>query len=64
MYSPLRCEGFALTDGEAMERMWSYLVRRFSRMTKEMRPSHRTDIIIHALVYYGLRKKKSLGKAY
>ena len=34
-----------------MERMWSFL-RRFSRMTKEMRPSHRVDILTDAIVYY------------
>ena len=44
-----------------MERLWSYL-RRFNRMTKEMRPVHRTDILTHALLYYRLQKKKSLGK--
>ncbi len=40
MYSPLFTEGIGLSDGEVMERMWSIL-RRFTRMTKEMRPSHR-----------------------
>ena len=44
-----------------MERLWSYL-RRFNRMTKEMRPAHRIDILTHALLYYGLKKKRSLGK--
>lgn len=60
-YSPLRCEGFGLSDGEVMERLWSYL-RRFSRMTKEMRPAHRIDVLTHALLYYGLRSKQKLGK--
>ena len=35
----LYCEGIGLSDGEVMERLWSYL-RRFGRMTKEMHPSH------------------------
>ena len=61
MYSPLRCEGVGLSDGEVMERLWSYL-RRFTRMTKEMRPSHRTDILSHALLFYGCRSKQRLGK--
>ena len=43
-----------------MEHLWSYL-RRFSHMTKEMRPSHRTDVLYHALNYYGMKTKK-LGK--
>ena len=42
-----------------MERMWSYL-RRFTRMTKEMRPSHRIDVLSHALLYYGSMTKKKL----
>ncbi len=43
-----------------MERLWSYL-RRFGRMTKEMRPSHRIDILSSALEYYGRKKKNKLG---
>lgn len=60
LYGPLRCNGFGLSDGEVMERLWSYL-RRFTRMTKEMRPSHRTDVLAHALLYYGHMTKKKLG---
>ena len=30
-------------------------------MTKEMRPSHREDVLAHALVYYGIRTKNKLG---
>ena len=43
-----------------MERLWSYL-RRFSRMTKEMRPAHRTNILSHALLYYTSMSKQKLG---
>lgn len=60
LFGPLRCDGVGLSDGEVMERMWSYL-RRFGRMTKEMRPAHRKDVLVHALVYYGILKKKRLG---
>ncbi len=59
-FGPLRCEGIGMSDGEVMERLWSYL-RPFSRMTKEMRSSHRTDVLAHALVYYGLKKKKKMA---
>ena len=59
MYSPLRCTGVGLSDGEVMERLWSYL-RRFTRMTKEMRPSHRMDILAHALLFYGRHSKQRL----
>jgi len=41
--------------------MWSYL-RRFSQMTKEMRPAHRVDVLSHALLYYGFKTKQKLGK--
>ena len=44
LYSPRRCKGIGLSDGEGMERLWSYL-RRFSRMTKEMRPAHHIDVL-------------------
>lgn len=59
-FGPRRCEGLGLSDGECMERLWSFL-RRFGRMTKEMRPSHREDVLAHALVYYGIRTKNKLA---
>jgi hypothetical protein len=58
VFGPRRCKGIGLSDGEGMERLWSYM-RRFGRITKEMRPSHREDILTHALVYYGMRTKKN-----
>ena len=60
LFGPLRCDGVGLSDGETMERMWSYL-RRFGKMTKEMRPAHRRDILTHALVNYGMKAKEKLG---
>ncbi len=39
-YSPRVISSCGLTDGEATERLWSYL-RRFAKYTKEMKPSHR-----------------------
>lgn len=59
-YGPKRCEGLGLSDGEAMERLWSYL-RRFSAITKEMTASHRTDILTLGLVHYMERSKAKLG---
>ena len=59
-YSPVNCKGIGLSDGEVLERMWSYL-QRFGRMTKEMSPSHRVDILCHGLLYYASMKKKKLG---
>ena len=45
-----------LSDGEVMERLW-----HFSRMTKEMRPSHCVDVLVHALLYYSRQKKDKQG---
>ena len=61
LFGPLRSGGVGLSDGEVMERLWSYL-RCFSRMTKEMQPAHRTDVLVHAFVCYGIRKKEKLGQ--
>ena len=60
MFGPRRCVGIGLSDGETMERLWSYL-RRFSRMTKEMRPSHRIDVLCSALIFYGIKTKEKLS---
>ena len=59
--SPLRCPGIGLSDGEVLERLWSFL-RRFRKITKEMRPSHRVDVITHALLHYGYKTKQKLGR--
>ncbi len=60
-FGPRRCSGIGLSDGKTMECLWSYL-RRFSHMTKEMRPSHRVDVLAHALVYYGILTQREFGK--
>jgi hypothetical protein len=52
LHGPRRCEGIGL-------RPWrDYGLRRFGRMTEEMRPSHRTDVLSGALEYYGIQTKK------
>ena len=56
---PLRCEGIGLGHGEGMECLWSFL-RHFGRMTKEMRPTHRINVLSHALVYYGIQSEEVL----
>ena len=63
LFGPRKCTGIGLSDGETMERLWSYL-RRFSKMTKEMRPSHRIDVLTSALVHYGIRTKEKLCKSH
>ena len=54
--------GFGLSDGEGMERLWSYM-RRFSAMTKEMRPSHRIDVLTDAIVFYAKKTVTNFGKS-
>ena len=52
-----------LTDGEEMERLWSYL-RPFARITKEMTPAHRVDLLTDALIHYGDKKRDGMGKQF
>lgn len=49
-----------MSDGETMERLWSYL-RRYARMT---RPAHRIDVLSSALIYYGMQTKEKLGEQF
>ena len=53
-------EGFGLTDGEAIERLWAYL-RKFSTITKEMTPVHRDSLLNEALSFHRSKKLESLG---
>lgn len=60
-YSPRNKGGFGLTDGEVVERLWAYL-RRFCKMTKEMRPSHCVDVLTAGLLHYSRRSAQRLSK--
>ena len=60
-FSPRNIEGFGLTDGENVERLWSYL-GRFARMTKEMSSGNRVDVLSDALSHYCKLKQKKLGQ--
>ena len=60
-FNPRNISGFGLSDGEVMERLWSYL-RRFSPMTKEMRPSHRIDVLTDGLLHYSRRSARNMCK--
>ncbi|KAI8493215.1 hypothetical protein Bbelb_292190 [Branchiostoma belcheri] len=59
LYSTRRKEGFGLTDGECMERLWSFL-RPFFKSTKEMTPSHRIDLLTDAILHYARRKSADI----
>lgn len=60
-YSSRWKAGFGLTDGEDMERLWSFL-RRFSYSTKEMTSAHRIDFLTDGLLHYGRKKNSEIGK--
>ena len=60
-YSPRRVSGFGLSDGEQVERLWSFL-RRFASITKEMTPSNRIDALTDALLHYRRRIIRNLRK--
>lgn len=60
VYNPRHLENLGLSDGETLEKLWSYL-QKFSPMTKEMRPSHRIDVLSDALKYYSHKAISGLG---
>lgn len=53
--------GLGLTDGESIERLWSYL-GGFSKITKEMTPENRVDLLTDGLLHYGRKVKENLGE--
>lgn len=53
--------GIGLTDGESIERLWSYL-GGFSKITKEMTPENWVDLLTDGLLNYGRKVKENLGK--
>ncbi|VDI60335.1 Hypothetical predicted protein [Mytilus galloprovincialis] len=60
MSSPRRTENHGLTDGEGIERLWSYL-GGFSTITKEMTPENRTDLLTDGLIYFGQKIRDKIG---
>ncbi|XP_028404241.1 uncharacterized protein LOC114537187 isoform X4 [Dendronephthya gigantea] len=61
-FGPRRKEGFGLTDGEGIERLWSYL-RGFSSMTKEMTAGRRVDVLTDALLHHARHRLLQFGPA-
>ena len=59
-FNPRNVTGFGLSDGEGVERLWAYL-RNFTSMTKEMRPSHRVDVLSDALRHYRRKTTEKIG---
>jgi hypothetical protein len=50
-----------MTDGEGTERLWSFL-RDYSRITKEMAPDKRVDVLTDGLLHYAKRLRQRFGK--
>lgn len=61
LYNPRKTMGLGLTDGESIERLWSYL-GGFSKITKEMTPENRVDLLTDGLLHYGRKVKENLGE--
>ena len=61
MFGPQHACGVGLSDGEGLERLWSYL-RRFSGMTKVMTPEHRSSVLSQGLAHYCRKKVSNIGK--
>ena len=60
-YGPKVTKFVGLTDGETMERLWSFL-RGFSSITKEMTPENRIDLLSEALEHYGCKIIDKMGR--
>ncbi|XP_071124793.1 uncharacterized protein [Mytilus edulis] len=60
LYNPRKKNGIGLTDGESLERLWSYL-GKFSKITKEMTPENRIDLLTDGLIHYGQKIREKLG---
>ena len=58
--NPRRMKGFGLTDGEQLERLWSYL-RLFSKISKEQTAGHRKELLAMALLNYAQKKMDAIG---
>ncbi|PIK40454.1 hypothetical protein BSL78_22703 [Apostichopus japonicus] len=60
-FSTRRVEGFALSDGEQVERLWSFM-RNFCSSTKEMTSSNRIDAFTDALLHYSKKTEGKMGE--
>ena len=60
-FGPNFIEGLGRTDGETLERLWSYL-RPFSNITKQMVPEKPMDLLSDAMRHYARRKKRRICK--
>ena len=59
-FNPRRTQNVGLSDGEGVERFWSFL-RQFSRITKEMATDKRVDVLTDATLHYREHLQKRFG---
>ncbi|CAO3680593.1 unnamed protein product [Rhizopus stolonifer] len=60
-YNPRYISGFALTDGEGMERLWSYL-SGFISMTRGMTKVNRRLLLSEAVAFYTEEKMETMAR--
>lgn len=60
MYGQRFADGTGLTDGEGIERLWSYL-RGFRKITKEMTINNRQDLLTEAMLHHTEKQIWNLG---
>ena len=60
-YSPRKTSNVGLTDGEGVERLWSFM-RHFAKITKKMSADKRDDVLTDAALHYGEHVLSYLGK--
>ena len=61
-YSPRKTPNLGLTDGEGVERLWSFM-RHFAKITKKMSADKRDDVLTDAALHYGEHVLSHLGKS-
>ena len=59
-YSPRKTPNVGLTDGERVERLWSFM-RQFAKITKEVSADKSHDVLTDAALHYGEHVLSHLG---
>lgn len=60
--NPRYRDGFGLTDGEGLERLWSYL-NKFVKITRKMGQGNRKLVLYRAVKAYNENKKEDMGRS-
>ncbi|KAI7846629.1 hypothetical protein BDC45DRAFT_453336, partial [Circinella umbellata] len=60
-YNPRYMKGLGLTDGEGMERLWSYL-SHYVTMSRQMSAKNRILTLCHTITHFKKMRIEDLGK--